>query len=107
MEEEHGLVTARRQLDAQLGKGHRPRLQVEVWLSPVGDLRIGTTEKGVGLVEFVRPEESASSPPRWRTDFAVEPGGEACAALTQKLQAYFSGEIATLDSIVDVLMRSD
>jgi methylated-DNA-[protein]-cysteine S-methyltransferase len=59
-------------------------------------------------VEFVRPEEFASSPPRWQTDFSVEPGGAAFAALTQKLEAYFSGQIATLDWIVDdVLMRSD
>lgn len=106
--EEHGLMAARRRLDAQLGKGHRPRLQVEVWRSPVGDLRIGATEKGVALVEFVRPEESTSPPPRWRTEFAVEPGGEVCASLRRKLEAYFSGEVATLDWIVDeVFMRSD
>jgi hypothetical protein len=36
----------------------------------------------------------------------VEPGGAAFATLTQKLEAYFSGEIASLDWIVDdVLMH--
>src|SRR5262249_39976138 len=50
--EEQGLTVARRRLDMRLGKGSRPRLQVEVWRSPVGDMRIGKTEKGVALVEF-------------------------------------------------------
>jgi methylated-DNA-[protein]-cysteine S-methyltransferase len=106
--EAQGLTEARRRLDLQLDKGRRPQLQIEVWRSPVGDIRIGATEKGVALVEFVRPAESESSAPRWQTDFAVEPGGEAIATLTKKLEEYFSGKITTLDWIVDdVLMRSD
>ncbi len=106
--EKQGLTEARRQLDSRLNVGRRPTLHMETWRSPVGDIRIGATKKGVALVEFVKPGTLESAAPRWRTDFAVEPGGETIAALIEKLEDYFSGKVATLNWIVDdVLMRSD
>jgi O-6-methylguanine DNA methyltransferase len=79
-----------------------------VWHSPVGDIRLGKTEKGVALVEFVRQDEAEDSPVRWRNDFTVESGGGEVAALIQKLEDYFSGKTHALEWIVDdVLMRSD
>lgn len=110
-EESSGLLTARKQLDKRLPthtRSTRPRLQVEVWHSPVGDIRVGKTEKGVALVEFVRPEETASPFPHWQRDFAVESGGPEVATLIYKLEEYFSGKTDSLDWIVDdTLMRSD
>jgi methylated-DNA-[protein]-cysteine S-methyltransferase len=106
--EARGLSAARQRLDEQLTKNSRPHLQVEVWHSPVGDIRIGKTDKGVALVEFLRSEETAVSPPRWQSDFAVESGGVEVAALIQKLEDYFSGKTHRLEWIVDdTLMRSD
>lgn len=103
-----GLIAARQQLDTRLTKSARPRLQVEVWHSPVGDIRVGKTDKGVALVEFVRPEETASPSPHWQNDFAVESGGAEVTALIHKLEDYFSGKTNSLDWIVDdTLMRSD
>jgi methylated-DNA-[protein]-cysteine S-methyltransferase len=68
---------------------------------------VGKTEKGVALVEFMRPEETTLFP-RWQSDFVVENGGEEVAALIHKLEDYFSGKTHTLEWIVDdSLMRSD
>jgi O-6-methylguanine DNA methyltransferase len=106
--EAQGLLVARRRLDARLTQKNRPRLQLKVWRSPVGDIRLGKTEKGVALVEFVRHNEATDSPARWRNDFTVENDGGEVAALIQKLDDYFSGKTHTLEWIVDdVLMRSD
>lgn len=107
-EEAPGLIAARQRLDERLTKSARPRLQVEMWHSPVGDIRVGKTDKGVALVEFIRPEETASLFPHWQSDFAVESGGPEVAALIHKLEDYFSGRTDSLDWIVDdTLMRSD
>lgn len=104
-EESQGLATARQQLDASLLDKNRPRLQLDVWHSPVGDIRIGKTQRGVALVEFVRPEETA---PFHYERFAVEPGGPEVTALIHKLEDFFSGKTRDLAWIVDdVLMRSD
>ena len=106
--EKLGLLAARRRLDAHLIRQRRPRLQLKVWRSPVGDIRLGATEKGVALIEFVRDDESPTSPPRWDQDFTIENTGAAIDALIEKLEAYFSGETCSLDWVVDdVLMRSD
>lgn len=103
-----GLLAARQQLHEQLSTNSRPRLRVEVWHSPVGDIRVGQTNKGVALVEFLRPDETASPFPHWRNDFTVENGGAEVAALIHKLENYFSGKTTSLDWIVDdTLMRSD
>jgi len=106
--EEQGLIVARRQLDTRLAQMNRPRLQLKVWRSPVGDIRLGKTEKGVALVEFVRPEETVDSPPRWRKDFIIEDSETEIPSLIQKLEDYFSGKTHSLGWVVDdVLMRSD
>lgn len=106
--EAQGLLVARQRLDARLMQKNRPRLQLQVWHSPVGDIRLGKTEKGVALVEFVRQDEAIDSLPRWRNDFMIEHGGGEVAALIQKLEDYFSGKTHTLEWIVDdVLTRSD
>jgi O-6-methylguanine DNA methyltransferase len=106
--ETQGLLVARQRLDARLTQKNRPRLQLQVWHSPVGDIRLGKTEKGVALVEFVRQDEATDSPARWRTDFTVENDGGEVTALIHKLEDYFSGKTHTLEWIVDdVLMRSD
>ena len=106
--EEQGLRVARRKLDTRLAPKNRPRLHLKVWRSPVGDIRLGTTDKGVALVEFVRQEDSSTSPSRWSRDFTVENDGTVINSLIQKLEDYFSGKTHSLDWIVDdVLMRSD
>jgi methylated-DNA-[protein]-cysteine S-methyltransferase len=106
--ETQGLLVARQRLDARLTQKNRPRLQLRVWHSPVGDIRLGKTDKGVALVEFVRQDEAADSPARWRNDFTVESDRGEVAVLIQKLEDYFSGKTHTLEWIVDdVLMRSD
>ena len=107
-EDDAGLALARRRLDARLAEHPRPRLQIEVWHSPVGDLRIGKTAKGVALVEFIRPGDQAASPLQWRDDFTVERGGPELPPLIAALDAYFSGSARTLGwTVDDVLMRSD
>lgn len=106
--EAQGLLIARQRLDARLTQKNRPRLQIKVWHSPVGDIRLGKTEKGVALVEFVRQDEAMRPPARWRNDFTVESEGGEVTALIQKLEDYFSGKTHALEWIVDdVLMRSD
>ena len=105
---DQGLQEARRALDARLAGQGRPRLLLDVWHSPVGDIRIGKTDKGVALVEFVRPEEPASPSAQVQKAFAVESGGQEIAELIRKLEDYLSGKGRDLGWIVDdALMRSD
>ncbi len=107
-QDDQGLKAARQRLDKQLARGARPKLQLEIWHSPVGDIRLGATEKGVALVEFIRPEETKFPPPGWSSDFHLESGGPEITALIARLEDYFSGKIQSLDWLVDeVLMRSD
>jgi methylated-DNA-[protein]-cysteine S-methyltransferase len=106
--EEADLQEARRGLEARLSGRNRRRLLLDVWHSPVGDIRIGKTDKGVALVEFVRAEEHELSPVQWQNAFAVEAGGPEVSALIHKLEDYFSGKQHDLGWIVDdALMRSD
>jgi methylated-DNA-[protein]-cysteine S-methyltransferase len=103
-----GLQTARHALDAQLGHTARPRLRLKIWHSPVGDIRIGRTDKGVALVEFMQPGESDSLPVHLQQTFAVEGGGAEVTSLMGKLTEYFAGTRRDLEWIVDdALMRSD
>jgi len=104
----YGLQEARRTLDARLMSYSRPRLLLDVWHSPVGDIRIGKTEKGVALVEFVRSDEKSSPGDDLQETFAIEKDHCAIAALVSKLEDYFNGKLRNLDWVVDdTLMRSD
>ena len=113
---ETGLAAARRALDTQLAeltRSARPRLVLSLWQSRLGPLRIGTTDKGVALVEFVSPDDPENGVRRLGEKFAQfsleqaeGPGGHA--ALTQKLEAYLNGARQALDWVIDDgLMRSD
>jgi len=103
-----GLQEARRALDARLTSHVRPRLLLDVWHSPVGDIRIGKTDKGIALVEFVRSDEKKSPGDYLQNTFTIEHDSQAVADLTRKLQDYFEGKLQNLDWIVDdTLMRSD
>ena len=105
--EDLGLAAARRRLEERLVLVARPRLHVTTWRSPIGELRLGSTDKGVALVEFVGPDKGRAAP-RWRDDFAVDRGGAELAAMVATLEAYFGGAKDTLGWVVDdVLMRSD
>ena len=111
---ETGLASARRALDRQLTRltaDARPRLVLSIWDSPIGPLRIGTTDKGVALVEFVSPDDPRGSAKEFGEKFAVEHSqghGGTIAALTWKLEAYLSGSRQALDWVIDdALMRSD
>ncbi len=111
---ETGLAAARRALDRQLTHltaDARPRLVLSIWDSPIGPLRIGTTDKGVALVEFASPDDPSNSAKRLEEKFTVEHAqghGGAIAALTRKLEAYLSGSRQALDWVMDdALMRSD
>ena len=107
-DEDQGLPAARRALDARLAGKTRPRLITDVWHSPVGDIRIGKTDKGVVLVEFVKPEERDTPIARWQTTFTPESGGPEIAGLIHNLEDYLSGKRRDLGWIVDeALMRSD
>jgi len=103
-----GLREARRALDARLAGQTRPRLFLDIWHSPVGDIRIGKTDKGVALIEFVRPEERAAPAAQWQNAFAVANGGPEIAELIHNLEDYLSSKRRDLEWIVDdALMRSD
>lgn len=103
-----GLQEARQALDARLTSHARPRLLFDVWHSPVGDIRIGKTDKGVALVEFVRSDEKKSPGDDLQETFTIEQNSIAVADLMRKLEAYFKGALQNLDWIVDdTLMRSD
>jgi O-6-methylguanine DNA methyltransferase len=105
---DQGLRDARYALDARLAGKTRPRLLLDVWHSPVGDIRIGKTDKGVAFLEFVRPEDHAAPTAHWQEIFAVERGGLEIADLIGKLEDYLSGTRRDLGWIVDdALMRSD
>ncbi len=111
---ETGLAAARRALDRQLTHltaDTRPRLVLSRWDSPIGPLRIGTTDKGVALLEFVSPDDAGNSAQELEEKFAVErsQGHEsALAALTRKLEAYLSGSRQALEWVIDdAFMRSD
>jgi len=107
-DKERGLHEARRVLDARLAGKTRPRLVLEVWHSPVGDIRIGKTDKGVALVEFVRPEEREAQVKPWQKAFAIESDESEIVELVRKLEEYFGGKRRDLEWIVDeALIRSD
>ena len=103
-----GMHAARRALDHRLPGSSRPRLVLEVWHSPVGDIRLGKTDKGVVLAEFVRPEGDDASVASLHREFAIESGGPETAALIQTLEEYFNGKRQSLEwRVDDTLMRSD
>ncbi|MGE0823340.1 MAG: methylated-DNA--[protein]-cysteine S-methyltransferase [Candidatus Binatia bacterium] len=103
-----GLREARQKLDQRLLGASRPRLNLTVWQSPVGTIRLGMTEKGVALVEFVRPATPQSFPQQLAHTFAVEESQQDPSALIPALEAYFSGQRNALGWVVDdSLMRSD
>lgn len=105
---QRGLPQARQRLDERLAMHTRPRLQVEVWHSPVGDLRIGRTDKGVALVEFMRPDEQSVVPPQRWNEFVLEGGGSEVQTLIGQLEGYFGGRTHALAwQVDDVFMRSD
>jgi methylated-DNA-[protein]-cysteine S-methyltransferase len=86
----------------------RPRLFLHVWRSSVGDLRLGKTDKGVALLEFVKPGGSAALDARLQKTFMLEDGKAEIAGLKSALEEYLSGARNDLEWIVDdALMRSD
>ncbi len=106
--DDQGLLAARRALNARLTGKTQPRLLLDVWHSPVGDIRIGKTDKGVVLVEFVKPEEHETATERWQKAFTLESGGPEVANLIHNLEDYFSGKRRDLGWVGDdALMRSD
>lgn len=111
-----GLTAARRKLDAKLERSVRPRLVVGVWNTPLGPLRIGHTDAGVALLEFVSDEgaEATGSDTRLQRLFSVDTAGPEDAgragmsALMDGLNAYLAGGRQSLDWAVDeALMRSE
>ena len=103
-----GVHAARRALDQRLLGSSRPRLMLDVWHSPVGDIRIGKTDKGVVLAEFVRPDGDDALVISLHREFAIESGGQETADLIQTLEDYFNGKRRSLEwSVDDTLMRSD
>lgn len=121
-QEAEGLRHARRALEARLGEVQRPRLRVQLWHSPVGDILLGATDTGVVCVEFQRPDQTQrlhqsqgrhdvlSSPQlaRLEPELTPEQAGPDTAALVQQLDEYFAGTRRTLDwTLDDRLMRSD
>jgi len=105
---DQGLRAARHTLDTRLVGQSRPRLALDTWHSPIGDIRIGKTDKGVALVEFVKPGASALHNTPWQESFAIEDSGAEIAELVHKLEDYLSGKTYDLGWIVDdSLMRSD
>lgn len=103
-----GMSTARRALDQHLLGSSRPRLVLEVWHSPVGDIRLGKTDKGVVLAEFVRPDGTDASAATLQRAFVIEHGGPETTTLIQTLEEYFSGKRQSLEwQVDDTLMRSD
>ena len=106
--EAEGLRHARQALEAQLHEQPRPRLRVQLWHSPVGDILVGATHKGVVFVEFGRSQQSSTQLARLRPDYRLEQAGSDTAALIQQLDEYFAGRRRTFDWTLDErLMRSD
>jgi methylated-DNA-[protein]-cysteine S-methyltransferase len=82
-------------------------LSLEICHSPIGDVRIGKTDKGVVLVEFVNPEEQAPAP-RWQKTFSIESGGPEIGELIRELEEYLSGKQSDLGwTVDDALMRGE
>ena len=108
--EKEGLQQARRVLDTQLAQRQdhvHPRLTLKTWHSPIGDIRVGTTNKGVVLVEFVRPDEPAVAT-RFQQHFTVHDSGPETTHLIQQLDEYFHGQRQQFDwTVDDTFMRSD
>lgn len=105
---EEEVQRARRALNTRLPSLRRPRVLLTVWHSPVGDVRIGKTEKGVALVEFVRPAEGEAGFSRLAKELMVEEDGEDLKDLIRRLEEYLTGKRRDLGWIVDdALMRSD
>ena len=111
-----GLIAARRKLDARLARSTRPRLVVGVWNTPIGPLRIGWTDAGVALIEFVSDQGVDDPEPDVRLQrlFSVDTAGPDDAgraemsALMDGLNAYLSGGRQSLGWTVDeTLMRSE
>ena len=103
-----GLPHARRTLDRQLTTQTRPRLALDIWHSPVGDIRIGKTDKGVALIEFVRSDTAKSPGDDLQETFTIEEDHQAVADLIHNLNAYFDGTLQQLHwTVDDTLMRSD
>lgn len=109
------LAAARRKLDAKLERSGRPRLVIGVWKTPLGLLRIGRTDAGVALLEFVSDEglETTESDARLQRLFSVDTAGPEDAGhagmsgLMDGLNAYLAGGRQSLDWAVDeALMRS-
>lgn len=110
------LTAARRKLDARLARRTRPRLVVGVWNTPIGPLRIGRTDAGVALLEFVSDEglDNPESDARLQRLFSVDTAGPDDAGrpemstLMDGLNAYLSGGRQSLGWTVDeALMRSE
>ncbi len=86
----------------RLLSSQRHRLLVALWHSPLGDLRIGKTDRGVAWVEFVTGEGEAS---RLTKKFALEEGD--LEDLFGSLREYLEGKRKSLGWTVDgVLIRS-
>lgn len=111
-----GLTAARRKLDAGLARSTRPRLVIGVWETPLGPLRIGRTDAGVALLEFVSDEgvDDSGSDARLQRLFSVDTAGPddtgrpEMSALMDGLNAYLSGGRQSLGWTVDeALMRSE
>jgi len=111
-----GLIAARRKLDARLARSTRPRLVVGVWETPLGPLRIGRTDAGVALIEFVSDQGVDDPEPDTRLQrlFSVDTAGPddvgraEISALMDGLNAYLAGGRQSPDWTVDeVLMRSE
>jgi methylated-DNA-[protein]-cysteine S-methyltransferase len=82
-------------------------LSLAVGRFPAGDVRIGKTDNGVALVEFVDSEERAEAP-RWQKAFWIESGGTEITGLIRALEDYLSGKRSELGWTVDeVLMRGE
>lgn len=124
-QEADGLWHARRALEARLHEPQRPRLRVQLWHSPVGDILLGATPKGVVFVEFKRPHQPSTQLARLGHELRPEQAGPdtevsdddrltekgtspTLAALGQQLDEYFAGTRRTFDwTLDDRLMRSD
>ncbi len=105
---EEEVQRARSALNARLSSSRRPRLLLTLWHSPVGDLRIGKTEKGVALVEFIHPPEGEAVSSRLAREFTVEDNGKDLTDLIRPLEEYLAGKRRNLEWVVDdALMRSD
>jgi methylated-DNA-[protein]-cysteine S-methyltransferase len=71
-------------------------------------MRIGKTEKGVALVEFIRPPGGEVVPSHLAREFTVEENGEDLRDLRQSLEEYLTGKRQNLGWMVDeALIRSD